>query len=187
MHHAAEAPDVVSKAVVLAFKHFWCHVAWSANLEVGSSAGGLELDGATKVANANLSFIIGAGHKHVVDLDVTVDNIALVQALEAGGDLSNNHLSLVLEKRLVGLLHDVVEKIATSHKASHADESLLLLEGLDEFEYGRAVASDFFHDFKLCKDLAVSNEGLVNNFLLDDFNGNFDTGVFVLAEDDCTK
>ena len=110
-----------------------------------------------------------------------------MQGLEAGGHLSNYHLGLVLEKWLVRLLHDVVEEVAASHKASHADVSLLVLEGLNEFEHVGAVASDFFHDFKLSKDLAVGNKGLVDDFFLDDLNSNVDAGVFVLAEDDCSE
>ena len=184
MHQAAEAIDVISKAVVFALKNFGRDVAWGANLEVGGSVGGLELDGAAKVANANFSFFIGAGNKHVVDLDVAVNNIALVQGLEASGHLSNYHLSLFLEKRLVRLLHNVVEKVAASHEASHADVSLLVLERLNEFEYVGAVASDFFHDLELSKNLAVGNKGLLDDFLLNDLYGNIDAGVFVLAEDD---
>lgn len=135
VHKAAEAPNIVAEAIPFSFHHFWRQIARGANLELGSAFSRLELDGAAKVTDVKLRFLLFAGNKYVIALYVPMNYVVVMQGLEAVCYLTYDNLNFGLNKRLFAksltlLSCDVSVEVAASHIASHAEVEIVILERL---------------------------------------------------------
>ena len=173
MQKSAEAVDVDLDVVTLLGKDFRGEVSVSANLKSSLIGGALELVGASEVTK--LESCIG-GHirdKDVLHLDVAVNDVSIVEFFESSSHLLDHVLCVLLSERLVWLLADILEEVASFEKLSHDAVVLLILEGLEHHNQVVAVKlRESLAEFEFDEFLAVGFESLCNLLLADNFNGN---------------
>ena len=90
-----------------------------------------KLMGAAKVSELEGGFSGEVSGKDVLQFDVAVDHVSIVELFESCSDLLEHILCVLLSQRLVRLLADILEEVASFKILGDDDIVVFVLEGLE--------------------------------------------------------
>ena len=113
--------------------------------------------------------------QNILDLDVTVDDVELMQARDSSGHLHDDLASVLFGQWLNLLAHQIVKKVSAWHEFSHDEQMMCVLEVLDKWQNATELAlrADAQH-LELLEHLVVLREKTGDLGLVHHLDGDLD-------------
>ena len=132
MEEASQAPNIDRKTVRVTLENLWRCVPLRTDFEFDFLVGLAQFDSAAKISNPYISILCQVRREDVLNLNIAMNDVSLVHALDTTCNLSYNFSCVLFRKGLNLLMHQVVQQVATWHELRHNVQVMSVLKVLDQ-------------------------------------------------------